>query len=78
VVEGFRIEQLEIIILTGAIVAMIAQRLKIPYTVGLVVTGFLLSIFKVQLGVSFSRDLIFNVILPPLIFEAALYISGTS
>src|SRR4051812_11830344 len=53
---------------------MIARRLKIPYTVGLVVAGFLLSIFNVQFGVGFSRDLVFNVLLPPLIFEAALYI----
>src|SRR6185369_17951572 len=53
---------------------MIARRLNIPYTVGLVVAGFLLSLFNVQLGVTFSRDLIFKVLLPPLIFEAALYI----
>src|SRR5689334_2326580 len=75
--ESFRIEHLEIIILTGAIVTMVARRLKIPYTVGLVAAGFLLSLFNVQLGVTFSRDLVFNVLLPPLIFEAALYIKWT-
>ena len=34
--ETLKIEQVELIILIGAIVAIIARRLKIPYTVGLV------------------------------------------
>jgi hypothetical protein len=34
--EFIKIEQLEVILLIGAIVAIIARRFKVPYTVGLV------------------------------------------
>ena len=72
--EFLRIEQLQIIILAGAIIALIARRLKIPYTVGLVTAGLLVSFLSLPLDVNFSKDLLFKVLLPPLIFEAALYI----
>jgi CPA1 family monovalent cation:H+ antiporter len=72
--EAVGIVKLQLVILTGAIVAIIARRLRIPYTVGLVVAGFLLAIFHVRLGLTFSKELLFDVLLPPLIFEAALYI----
>ena len=68
------IVKLQVVLLTGAIVAIVARRLRIPYTVGLVVAGFLLAVLHVQLGLTFSRELLFDVLLPPLIFEAALYI----
>ena len=41
--EGLGIEAIEIILLIGAVVAIIARRFKIPYTVGLVVAGILLA-----------------------------------
>ena len=47
--ESLRIEQIELIILIGAIVAIIARRLKIPYTVGLVVAGIAIAIPPYQL-----------------------------
>ena len=37
--EFMTIEKLELILLVGAIVAIVAQRLRIPYTVGLVAAG---------------------------------------
>src|SRR6185295_13308041 len=72
--EYLRIEQIELMILIGAIVAVVARRLKIPYTVGLVVAGIALTFLNIGLEAKFSKDLLFNVLLPPLIFEAALYI----
>lgn len=72
--ESLKIEQIEIMILIGAIVAIIARRLKIPYTVGLVLAGIAVTLFRFNFDVNFSKDLLFNVLLPPLIFEAALYI----
>ncbi|HTH50628.1 MAG TPA: sodium:proton antiporter [Pyrinomonadaceae bacterium] len=66
--------KLQLVILTGALVALAARRLRIPYTVGLVVAGFLLALLHVQIGLTFSRELLFDVLLPPLIFEAALYL----
>ena len=72
--ENLRIETLEVIILIGAIVAIVARRLKVPYTVGLVTAGIVLAFIPLGLEVPFSKDLLFKVLLPPLIFEAALYI----
>src|SRR6478736_3605262 len=72
--ETSQIIQLQLVILTGAIVAIVARRLRIPYTVGLVVAGFIIALLHLRLGPAFSRELLFDVLLPPLIFEAALYI----
>ncbi len=72
--ESLGIEQIEIVVLVGAIVALITRRLKLSYTVGLVVAGLLVAFFHLPLGINFSKDLLFKALLPPLIFEAALHI----
>jgi CPA1 family monovalent cation:H+ antiporter len=51
---------------------MLSRRLGLPYIVGLVVAGFLIALLPNSPKVPLSRDLIFNVLLPPLVFEAAL------
>ncbi len=71
---GLGIETIEIILLIGAVVAIIARRFKVPYTVGLVVAGIVLAILPLGLHIELSKELLFKVLLPPLIFEAALYI----
>jgi CPA1 family monovalent cation:H+ antiporter len=55
-------------------VALIARRLALPYTVGLVIAGILLALTQINTGVRLTHDLIFNIILPPLLFEAAINI----
>ena len=72
--EFIKIEQLELILLIGAIVAIIARRLRIPYTVGLVAAGIFITFFPLGIEAPFSKELLFKILLPPLIFEAALYI----
>jgi CPA1 family monovalent cation:H+ antiporter len=56
------------------IVAIIARRMRLPYTVGLVLTGQGLAVAGLETGVMLTHDFIFEVILPPLLFEAALSI----
>ena len=56
------------------LVAMLARRLSLPYTVGLVVTGIGLAVTRLETGAMLSHDFIFDVILPPLLFEAAINI----
>ena len=53
-------------------VALVARRLRLPYTVGLVMAGGALTGFRVATGLELTHDLIFDVVLPPLLFEAAL------
>jgi monovalent cation:H+ antiporter, CPA1 family len=54
------IAQLEIVLLVSAIVGMLARRLRVPITAGLVVAGIGLA-------------LIFDAFLPSLIFQASLH-----
>ncbi|WP_426616088.1 cation:proton antiporter [Bradyrhizobium sp. McL0616] len=45
-----------------------------PYTVGLVLAGIGLAVTGFDTGAMLTHDFIFDVILPPLLFEAALSI----
>ena len=56
------------------LVAIIARRLRLPYTVGLVITGIGLAVARLETGAMLTHDFIFEVVLPPLLFEAALSI----
>jgi CPA1 family monovalent cation:H+ antiporter len=56
------------------LVAIAARRLSLPYTVGLVIAGVVLALAHVQTGIKLTHDIIFEVILPPLLFEAAINI----
>jgi CPA1 family monovalent cation:H+ antiporter len=57
------------------VVAIVARRLRLPYTVGLVATGLALALARLPLDLALTHDVLFEVILPPLLFEAALSIS---
>ncbi|WP_131116422.1 cation:proton antiporter [Lichenihabitans psoromatis] len=59
---------LGLILLTASLVAMLTRRLSI----GLVAAGYGLGFLPQVLTIPLSRDLVFSVFLPPLIFEAAL------
>lgn len=72
--EYIKIEQLEVILLIGALVAILARRLHIPYTAGLVAAGIAITFLPLSVDAPLSKEILFKVLLPPLIFEAALYI----
>lgn len=63
-----------LLLLVAAVVAMLARRLHLPYTVGLVLAGLALALFPRFSEITLTRDLIFTLFLPPLVFEAALYL----
>src|SRR5450631_2977176 len=67
--------QLGFLLFVSALVAMLSRRLHLPYTVGLVLAGMALYFFHIYLKWHLSKDLIFFVFLPPLVFEAALFIN---
>lgn len=72
---GFSIVTLGLILLTASLVAMISRRLHLPYSVGLVVAGIILALLPHRTELTLSRDMLFFVFLPPLVFEAALQLS---
>jgi monovalent cation:H+ antiporter, CPA1 family len=65
------IELVEILAI-AMVVAIVARQFSLPYTVGLVIVGAALSVSKINIGAVLTRDFIFQVILPPLLFEAAV------
>jgi CPA1 family monovalent cation:H+ antiporter len=69
------LSELGLLLFVSAIVAIVTRRLRMPYTVGLVLAGIGLYFLPGHLDLQLSKDLIFSVFLPPLVFEAALYIS---
>jgi len=60
------------LLLVASLVAMISRRIGLPYTAGLVLAGVALALLPIGVDLPLSRELIFNIFLPPLIFEAAL------
>ncbi|WP_044890638.1 Na+/H+ antiporter [Myxococcus hansupus] len=55
-------------------VAIAARYFKIPYTVALVVAGVLLGAFKAFEPPHLTKELLFAIILPGLLFEAAFHV----
>lgn len=60
------------LLLIAIVVALLARRLHLPYTVGLVLTGIGLALVRVGQGTTLTPHLITEAFLPPLLFEAAL------
>jgi monovalent cation:H+ antiporter, CPA1 family len=71
---GLGIESIELLLLIAAVVAILARRLRVPYSVGLVAAGISLALLPFAPKIELTSDLIFKVLLPPLIFEAAFYL----
>ncbi|HEV2746845.1 MAG TPA: cation:proton antiporter [Allosphingosinicella sp.] len=70
--DGFSLPTLGLILLVASLVAMISRRARMPYSVGLVAAGIALALLPTGAQPALSRELIFNIFLPPLVFEAAL------
>lgn len=69
-----KLEMLLILLLIAGVVAILTRRFRVPYSIGLVLAGIILSLFPFFSDIPFTKDLIFNVFLPPLVFEAAMLI----
>jgi CPA1 family monovalent cation:H+ antiporter len=72
---AMKIEQIELLLLVAALVAMVCRYFRLPYTVGLVLAGSALAFSPYTVDLRLSKSLIFTAFLPPLVFEAAFYIS---
>jgi CPA1 family monovalent cation:H+ antiporter len=73
--DGIALAPIGVLLLVACLIAMLTRRLGLPYIVGLVVAGFLIALLPYGPQLPLSRSLIFNVLLPPLVFEAALQLS---
>lgn len=67
------------LLMLASVVAIIVQRWKAPYTVALVVCGLLISVLRhrfdpgFDIGLHLTPELLFKILLPVLIFEAAFH-----
>jgi CPA1 family monovalent cation:H+ antiporter len=67
-------EKIILLLIIAAVVALVAGRLKLPYTVALVLAGLGMGLAHVELGLHLTKDLVFAVFLPALLFEAAFHL----
>ena len=66
-------EAIIILLLIASVVAIMAKRFKIPYTVGLVLMGLVLGLLSAQ-KIDISPEVILALLVPPLVFDAAFHI----
>ena len=57
----------------AALVGIFTRRFQIPYTVGLVAIGLILSAIR-PTDANISPELILSLLVPPLVFEAAFHL----
>ena len=70
-----RIEEFVIgLLAVSAVVSLVTQRMRIPYTIGLVIVGLALTLLGQRPTQTISPEVILSLLLPPLIFEAAFSI----
>ena len=72
-------QELTVIMLLSAAAAMaiVAQRIKVPHTVTLVLIGLGFAFFPNFVDLEISPEIIFGLLVPPLLFEATLNLSWT-
>ncbi len=64
------------LLLIASLVAIAVQRLRIPYTVALVIVGLLIT-FQSPVSFELTPELILALFVPPLVFEAAFHLNLT-
>jgi CPA1 family monovalent cation:H+ antiporter len=65
------------LLLVVSLVALAVRRLRIPYTVALVVVGLLIT-FQQTIEIDLTPELILSIFIPPLVFEAAFHLEFKS
>lgn len=63
-----------LLFMVATAVAIAVQRLAVPYTVALVITGLVLGVLHAFEAPPLTKSLMFNVFLPGLLFEAAFHL----
>jgi monovalent cation:H+ antiporter, CPA1 family len=67
-------EKIILLLFIASLVGIAARRLRMPYTVGLVVVGLGLAIAG-QVDLEITSDIILGLLIPPLVFEAAYHLN---
>ena len=62
-----------LLLLSAAVVAIVVRRLRVPYTVALVIAGLLIT-YPQKVKIELTPELILAVFVPPLVFEGAFHL----
>src|SRR5665647_1212532 len=65
------------LMLLATMVAMLGRYIRIPYTIALVLTGFVVGLLGLLPGVHLNPQLLFAIFLPPILFDAGININLT-
>jgi monovalent cation:H+ antiporter, CPA1 family len=68
---AIEVGQVVLLLMLTLAVALLANRLRFPYTLALVLAGLALGIFHVHLDLALSPDIVLFIFLPALLFEGA-------
>jgi CPA1 family monovalent cation:H+ antiporter len=63
------------LLLVAAVVSVVTSRMRIPYTIGLVIVGLGLTLVGKIPVISVTPEIILAILVPPLIFEAAFHLN---
>lgn len=74
--SNFLEQELSVVVLltVAAAMAIVVKRIKVPYTVALVLVGLAFAFFPNFVDLDFSAELILGLLIPPLLFEATLHL----
>ncbi len=64
--------ELIVLLLASCSIAIVAEYLKFPYTTALVLFGLAVSVLGLLPEITLTKELVFYLILPPLLFEGSL------
>jgi len=61
------------LLLVACVVALLAEWIRFPYTIALVCVGLVIALTKLAPSITISKDVVFHLLLPPLLFQGALH-----
>lgn len=73
--QASMIEPMVALLVIATIVGILAHRVRLPYTVLLMVVGIALSFIQLVPDIELTQELLMSVFLPALLFEAAIHFS---
>ena len=66
-----------IVLAIASIVAILASQIRWPYVITLVIAGIVVAALGLTAPIELNKDMIFHILLPPLLFEGALHMRLT-
>jgi len=61
------------LLLVACLVALLVEWIRLPYTIALVCVGLVIALTKLTPTIAISQEVVFHLILPPLLFQGALH-----